>query len=219
MNHLDLLTFARGSALNWALMIFAAGVVLRLFEIFGLSRKPDLARPRSDSPGSGWRTMLSRSIPPQGMLKRDPVTYIGGYVFHLGLLLAIFFFAPHIEFFRSMTGLHWPNLPTALVDASVVAAIAALGVLLAHRLNNKVKRMLSGSGDYLAWAVTLLPLLTGYMAYHHLLFEYALMLSLHIFSVELLLVLLPFTKLFHTFSVFVSRWYNGDFFGRKGVAS
>ena len=39
MNHLDLLTFARGSALNWALMIFAAGVVLRLFEIFGLGRK------------------------------------------------------------------------------------------------------------------------------------------------------------------------------------
>jgi nitrate reductase gamma subunit len=219
MNHLDLLTFARGSALNLALIIFVAGIVLRLFEIFGLSRKPDLARPRIDSPGSGWRTMFTRSIPPQGMLKRDPVTYIGGYVFHLGLLFAIFFFAPHIEFFRSITGLTWPALPSALVDASVVAAIVALFVLLAHRLNNPVKRMLSGFGDYLAWTATLLPLLTGYMAYHHLMLEYTLMLSLHIFSVELLLVLLPFTKLFHTFSVFVSRWYNGDFFGRKGVAS
>lgn len=219
MNHLDLLTFARGSALNWALIIFVAGTVLRFFEIFGLSRKADLARPRTDSPGSGWRTMLTRSIPPQGMLKREPVTYIAGYVFHLGLFLAIFFFAPHIEFFRSLTGLTWPALPSALVDASVVAAIVALAVLLAHRLNNPVKRMLSGFGDYLAWTVTLLPLLTGYMAYHHLMLEYTLMLSLHIFSVELLLVLLPFTKLFHTFSVFVSRWYNGDFYGRKGVAS
>lgn len=219
MNHLDLLTFARGSALNWALIIFVAGTVLRFFEIFGLSRKADLARPRTDSPGSGWRTMLTRSIPPQGMLKREPVTYIAGYVFHLGLFLAIFFFAPHIEFFRSITGLTWPALPSALVDASVVAAIVALVVLLAHRLNNPVKRMLSGFGDYLAWSATLLPLLTGYMAYHHLMFEYTLMLALHIFSVELLLVLLPFTKLFHTFSVFVSRWYNGDFFGRKGVAS
>jgi nitrate reductase gamma subunit len=219
MNHLDLLTFARGSALNWALMVFVAGIVLRLFEIFGLGRKADLARPRSNTPGSGWRTMFTRSLPAEGMLKRDPVTYIGGYVFHFGLLLAIFFFAPHIEFFRSMTGLGWPSLPTALVDASVVAAIAALGVLLAHRLNNPVKRMLSGFGDYLAWAVTLLPLLTGYLAYHHLLLEYTLMLALHLFSVELLLVLLPFTKLFHTFSVFISRWYNGDIFGRKGTAS
>ena len=219
MNHLDLLTFARGSALNWALIIFAAGVVLRLFEIFGLGRKVDLAQPRTDSPGSGWRTMFTRSLPPQGLLKRDPVTYIGGYVFHLGLLATIFFFAPHIEFIRDLFGIGWPNLPSALIDASAVAAIAALLVLLAHRLTNPVKRMLSGYGDYIAWAVTLLPLLTGYLAYHHLLFEYTLMFALHLFSVELLLVLLPFTKLFHTFSVFISRWYNGDIFGKKGVAS
>ena len=219
MNHLDLLTFARGSALNWALMLFAAGIVLRLFEIFSLGRKADLSKPRAVSPGSGWRTMLTRSLPAEGMLKRDPVTYISGYVFHVGLFLAIFFFAPHIEFFRSMTGLRWPNLPTPLVDASVVAAMVALGVLLAHRLNNRVKRMLSGAGDYVAWVVTFLPLLTGYMAYHHLFVEYTLMLALHLFSVELLLVLLPFTKLFHTFSLFISRWYNGDIFGRKGVAS
>lgn len=219
MNHLDLLTFARGSALNWALIIFAAGVVLRLFEIFGLGRKVDLAQPRTDSPGSGWRTMFTRSLPPQGLLKRDPVTYIGGYVFHLGLLATIFFFAPHVEFIRDLFGIGWPSLPSALVDTSAVAAIAALLVLLAHRLTNPVKRMLSGYGDYIAWAVTLLPLLTGYLAYHHLLFEYTLMFALHLFSVELLLVLLPFTKLFHTFSVFISRWYNGDIFGRKGVAS
>lgn len=219
MNHLDLLTFARGSALNWALMLCVAGIALRLFEIFGLGRKADLARPRINTPGSGWRTMLTRSLPVEGMLQREPVTYIGGYVFHLGLLVTIFFFAPHIEFIRSMTGIGWSRLPTALVDASVVAAMVALGVLLAHRLNNPVKRMLSGFGDYLAWAVTLLPLLTGYLAYHHLLFEYTLMLSLHLFSVELMLVLLPFTKLFHTLSVFISRWYNGDMFARKGTAS
>ncbi len=219
MNHLHLLTFARGSALNWALMLCVAGIVLRLFEIFGLGRKTDLAKPRINSPGSGWHTIFSRSLPPQGMLKREPVTYIGGYVFHLGLLTAILFFAPHIELIRSMTRLGWPSLPSPLVDASVVASIIALGVLLAHRLNNPVKRLLSGLCDYLAWTATLLPLLTGYMAYHHLFIEYTLMLALHIFSVDLLLVLLPFTKLFHTFSVFISRWYNGDIFGRKGVAS
>ncbi len=219
MSHLELLTFARGSALNWALVIFVAGIVLRLFEIFGLGRKPDLAKPRINTPGSGLRTMFTRSLPVVGMLKRDPVTYIGGYVFHFGLLIAIVFSAPHIEFFRSLTRLGWSNFPTALVDASAVAAIVALGVLLAHRLNNPVKRLLSGFGDYLAWTVTLLPLLTGYLAAHHLFVEYTLMLALHIFSVELLMVLLPFTKLFHTFSVFISRWYNGDIFGRKGIAS
>ncbi len=219
MTHLELLTFARGSALNWALMIFVAGILLRLFEVFSLGRKTDLAVPRTVTPGSGWRTMFTRSLPPEGMLKREPVTYIAGYVFHIGLFLAIFFLAAHIELFRSLTGLHWPNLPTPLVDAAVVAAIVALLAQLANRLSSAVKRMLSTIGDYVAWAATLLPLLTGYMAYHHMLVEYTLMLALHIFSVELLLVVLPFTKLFHAFSLFISRWYNGDFFGRKGVAS
>ena len=219
MSHLDLLTFARGSALNWALMLFAAGVVLRLFEIFGLGRKSDLASPRPDSPGSGWRTMALRSVPKVGILKRDALTYVSGYTFHIGLLAAIFFFAPHIEFFRSLVGFRWAALPSVLVDALVVVALLALVVTLAHRLTSRVKRMLSGIGDYVAWTMTLLPLLTGYLAYHHLLLEYTLMLALHLFTIELLLVLLPFTKLFHSFTLFISRWYNGEAFADKGVAS
>ena len=219
MSHLDLLTFARGSALNWALMLFAAGVMLRVFEIFGLGRKADLAAPRTSTPGSGWRTIYTRSIPGKGTFTSDPVTFISGYVFHIGLLAAIFFFAPHIEFFRGLVGLRWAGLPSALVDALAVAAILALGVTLAHRLTNPVKRMLSGIGDYAGWAMTLLPLLTGYLAFHHLLMEYTLMLALHLLSIELLLVVLPFTKLFHSFTLFISRWYNGDWFASKGVAS
>lgn len=219
MSHLDLLTLARDSALNWALMLFAAGVVLRLFEIFALGRKTDLAMPRAISPGSGWRTVVMRSVPKIDTLKRDAVTYVSGYTFHIGLLASIFFFAPHVEFFRSLLGFRWPGLPSALVDALAVIAIVALGVSLAHRITSPVKRMLSDISDYVAWAATLLPLLTGYLAYHHLLLEYTLMLALHLFSIELLLVLLPFTKLFHAFTLVIARWYNGDIAGRKGVAS
>lgn len=219
MRSLELLTLARDSALNWALVLFAAGVVLRLFDIFGLGRKADLAKPSPYSPGSGWRTVVMRSAPKADTLKRDAVTYVSGYTFHIGLLASIFFFAPHIEFFRSLSGFGWPGLPSALVDALVVIAMVALGVSLAHRITSPVRRMLSGITDYVAWAATLLPLLTGYLAYHHLLLEYTLMLALHLFSIELLLVLLPFTKLFHAFTLFISRWYNGDIAARKGVAS
>ncbi len=44
------------------------------------------------------------------------------------------------------------------------------------------------------------------------------MLALHILSVELLLVFLPFTKLIHVFTLWGSRWYNGDANAKKGVA-
>lgn len=219
MSALELLTWARGPGLAIALAICAFGILLRLFEIFSLGRKADLSRAREHSPGSGWRTIFSRSLPPPGLLKRAPVTYIGGYVFHLGFAITLLFFVPHIELARSLVGIGWPGLPMPVVDISAVAAMLGLLAVLASRLSNPVKRFLSGFQDYLAWLLTFLPLATGYLAFHHLLIDYTLALALHILSVELLLVALPFTKLFHTVSVFVSRWYNGDIFGRKGVAS
>ena len=219
MSNLELLTWARGPGLAIALAICAFGILLRLFEIFSLGRKADLSRAREHSPGSGWRTIFSRSLPQPGLLKRAPVTYIGGYVFHLGFAITLLFFVPHIELARSLVGIGWPGLPMPVVDISAVAAMLGLLAVLASRLANPVKRFLSGFQDYLAWLLTFLPLATGYLAFHHLLIDYTLALALHILSVELLLVALPFTKLFHTVSVFVSRWYNGDIFGRKGVAS
>ena len=219
MSALELLTWARGPGLTIALALCAFGILLRLFEIFSLGRKADLSRAREHSPGSGWRTIFSRSLPPPGLLKRAPVTYIGGYVFHLGFAITLLFFVPHIELARSLVGIGWPGLPMPVVDISAVAAMLGLLAVLASRLANPVKRFLSGFQDYLAWLLTFLPLATGYLAFHHLLIDYTLALALHILSVELLLVALPFTKLFHTVSVFVSRWYNGDIFGRKGVAS
>ena len=219
MSALQLLTWARGTGLSLALAICAFGILLRLFEIFSLGRKADFAVPRENSPGSGWRTIFRRSLPPPGLLKKAPVTYLGGYVFHIGFAVTLLFFVPHIELVRGLLGISWPGLPTQVVDIAAVAGIFGLIAVLASRLTDPVKYFLSGFQDYLAWVLTLLPLATGYLAFHHLFIDYTMMLALHILSVELLLAALPFTKLFHTVSLFFSRWYNGDIFGRKGVAS
>ena len=52
-----------------------------------------------------------------------------------------------------------------------------------------------------------LPLVTGYMAYHRLGLDYTSMLAVHILSVELLMVALPFTNLTHAFTFMFARWY------------
>ena len=219
MTCLELLTWARGPGLALALAIGLFGIVLRIVEIQSLGRKTDLAKAREITPGSGWHTILSRSLPPPGMLKRAPLTYIGGYVFHIGLAVAVFGFAPHIELIKGIFGIRWPGLPNLFVDLATIAAIAAMIAVLAGRLADPVKRLLSGFGDWLAWALTFAPLVTGYAAFHHLMEEYTLLLAIHILSVDLLLALLPFTKLFHVASLFMARWYNGDMAGRKGVAA
>lgn len=217
MSDMDLLLWARGPGLQIALAIFIAGTLLKLFEIFSLGRKQDLSTPRPGNAAAGWKTILSRSLPNRVLLKRTFPTYLMGYTFHIGFFVALLFFAPHIQLFRNTVGLGWPALPSPLVDGATLLAIVALLLMLAYRLAHPVKRFLSTFDDYASWALTLAPLLSGYLAFHHLLLPYTLMLALHILSVELLLVFMPFTKLFHTVSLFISRWYNGDALGHKGA--
>lgn len=219
MNEVDFLLWVRGPGFVIATTIFVFGMTLKFIEIFAMGRKPDLAPPHGDGEGSGWKTMFSRSIPPEGMVKRSAVTYIGGYVFHIGFFAVLLFYIPHIQFIRELFGVSWPGLPTPLMDLIAALTILALIVMLVSRLNNPVKRYLSNFDDYLSWTLTFLPMLTGYMAYHHFIVSYPTMLAIHILSVELLLAFMPFTKLVHFATLFVSRWYNGNQFARKGVVS
>jgi nitrate reductase gamma subunit len=217
MNELQFLTWVRGPGLDIAVGLFVLGVAWRLIEIYSLGRSRDLAAPRRAAGASGLHTVFRRSIPPPGMLKRSPVSYIGGYVFHVGLAVIVLFFAPHILLITRLTGLAWPALPSQFVDLVTVVTMAAMLAVLADRLVNPVKRFLSTFGDWFAWAVTFLPVLTGWMAYQHLLLPYTTALALHILSVEVLLATLPFTKLFHAFTLFGSRWYSGRINAHKGV--
>lgn len=219
MNEMQFLTWVRGPGLDIAVSIFLLGVIWRLLEIYALGRKKDLAAPRHAPGASGWHTIFRRSLPPKGMgmVKKSPVSYIGGFAFHIGLFFVVFLFAPHIKLIESLTGLSWPGLPSQFIDLMAVVTLAAMVVVLADRINRPVKRYLSNFEDYFTWAVTFLPVLTGWMAVQHLLLPYTTMLALHILSVEILLVVLPFTKLFHAFTLWGSRWYNGAVNGHKGV--
>jgi nitrate reductase gamma subunit len=219
MNEVDFLLWVKGPGFTIATVIFVLGLVLRLFEIISLGRKPNFALPKGEPMQGGLREIWRRSIPDKGTFQRSMFTVVAGYVFHIGLFVVIFLLAAHIEVFKAVLGFGWPNLSTPVVDAFAVITMLGLLAVLVHRLTHPVKRFLSTKGDYVVWAATFIPLLTGYMAYHHLLLSPSLMLGLHILSVEVLMVLFPFTKLMHTFTVFLSRWYNGASMGMRGVKS
>ncbi len=67
--------------------------------------------------------------------------------------------------------------------------------------------------------MTFLPVITGYIAFHRVGLPAPSLLALHILSIELLMVLFPFSKLMHAFTFVLSRWYNGAIAGYKGVRS
>ncbi len=213
MSDLELLNWARGPGLQIAGIVFIVGMLLRLLEILLLGKKTDLAEARGGAVLAGLRTIASRSLPFKGMLSH----LAAGYVFHLGFILVLLFFAPHILLFEDAFALSWPSLPNSLIDALTVVTIAALLFSLFARITDPVKRYLSNFGDYLALFVTILPLVTGYMAFHRYGLPYTQMLAVHILSVELLLVVMPFSKLSHALTFVLARYYNGAANGRKGV--
>jgi nitrate reductase gamma subunit len=219
MTDTELLLWVRGPAFTIATFVMCAGLVIRIVQILLLGRKTDLAEARGSAFAGGLRTMVWRSIPDAGTFQRSGFTVIAGYIFHIGLFLVIFLFVPHILVFEQATGLRWPGLPSNIIDATNVVTMIALLAVLIHRIKDPVMRMLSEFADYLVWFVTFLPLLTGYLAFHRVGLSAPMLIALHILSVELLMILFPFTKLSHAFTLWLARWYNGAIAGYKGVRS
>ena len=219
MSETELLLWIRGPALQIATVIFVLGAVVRIAEILLLGRKKNLAEARGSAVAGGLRTIFSRLIPDRGTLQRSTFNVVAGYVFHIGFFITLFFFAPHILLFHDVFGVSWPSMPTPIVDATAIVTIIALLAVLAHRLRHPVMRFLSRFQDYLVWLVTILPLVTGYLAFHRIGLAPPILMALHILSVELLMVIFPFTKLMHAFTIFMARYYNGAIAGYKGVHS
>jgi len=219
MSEIEFLNWVRGPAFEIAMIIFIAGIIIRFLEIFLLGRKTNLAEAKGSEMSGGLHTVFSRSIPDKNTFKRSTFKIVSGYIFHLGLLVTIFFFAPHILLFKEVLGFSWPSLPTPIVDAFAVVSIITLIAVLIHRLRDRVLKFISTTEDYLVWLLTILPLITGYLAFHRVGMTAPSLLAVHILSVELLLIAFPFSKLMHAFTLVLARWYNGAISGFRGVQS
>jgi nitrate reductase gamma subunit len=181
---MDLLEFARGPGMHWALVIMVAGFFWRGAD-FALRRgEPNLhwARKGLHVPKLRWQ--------------------IDSYAMHAGLLIVIFGFAPHILFICALIGVGWPGLPTALVLGAAVISLTAMIAGLIHRVTTAEPSIFSAFDDYFTWSAVFLAMATGLLSYPHLggaalVRPYAMLLTAHLFAVEALMIWLPFGKLIH----------------------
>jgi nitrate reductase gamma subunit len=215
---MTLLDFARGPALQWALIIMIAGVVWRLVGALFLVRTRALSKPRSNRlMWAAVRTVFGRSWLNREIAKTSMFQQITGYVFHIGLFIVILLFVPHIEFFKGILGFGWPGVPNEIVTVSAALTIAILVALLVRRMTNPVLKAISNADDYISWIVTTAPLVTGLMAFAHLGPRYETMLAIHLLTVAALMVWIPFGKLMHMLLFIPSRAQLGVKFERRGI--
>jgi nitrate reductase gamma subunit len=215
---MDLLEFARGPALQVAAYILVAGVIWRLVGIIFLKEKPEFSEPRK--PGglmAALKVIYTRSFTAVPFKRATLYPKMLAYVLHGGLFVVVFLFVPHIVFFEGFLGFGWPGLPNNVIYIAGVAAVVSGVALLVRRLTSPVLKLISNFDDYFSWFVTLLPIVTGLLMPVRLGVRYETLLAIHILSVAVLMIWLPFGKLGHTFLVFVTRGTTGMVFERRGA--
>ena len=227
---MDLLDLARGPVLVLAIAVFVLGAGWRLWGVLRRPRMPDLSPAREGAPPrwqGAWRGIVSGLHPRKTFGPSAFVSALNGYVFHIGLALVFFGYGPHIAFVRRITGLGWPALPDAVMYLAAGVTIISMLIALILRLTDPVLKLISDNNDWMSWALTFLPVITGMavitessaitLARNHVIFRDPL--ALHLLAFELLLIWFPFGKLMHAFLFPFSRGATGIRFSHRGVES
>lgn len=170
-----------------------------------------------------FATLVRWILPLNKDLAKNPVFSILGYIFHICLIIVPIWYASHITLWEeSRFEWSWSSIPDEMADWMTLIFLAIAIFFLLRRIFSADIRLISTFSDYLLLIVTALPFLTGYFLTHGTLDSIGFlgdnMQLLHMLSAELMLILIPFTKLSHYILFFFSRGASGVEFGRRGYS-
>jgi len=223
MNWTNILEFARGPFFQVALLVFIAGMVYRLVRVVSLGWQPDRIPPRGSKLGGAATAFLKSVIIwpfipwVKNTYSRNPVIYLAGGLFHLGLFVVLILGTAHMLAWKSLLGFGWPTLPLPIVDWLAAVSIVAMIALFINRLVNPVLKLISGPAEWLNLLFVFLPMVTGYIMTHHLWFPYEVLFSLHMLAVDVLLIWIPLSRISHFMFYFFAKAIHGADFGKRAV--
>jgi nitrate reductase gamma subunit len=212
--------FLAGPALWATLIIFFGGLIFRIARLYHLSRKKDRIIYNHASVNWGVKSILHWLLPwGSASMRQQPVFTFVAFVFHITLLSVPIFLDAHNILWEESWGMGLWSLPDALADMMTVIVLLSIIFLVIRRIVRSEVRILTETWDYVLLGLTALPFLTGFLAYHQF-GPYELMMILHLLTAEIILILIPFTKLAHMILFFFTRAFIGfEMGGRRGARS
>ena len=192
--------FGRGPLfrLCFALMVLGLARILVLTShgiIEAYRRNPDKIVP--------WKEIRNKTLAwlfPIGRLWRQrPVYSIVSFLFHAGMIAVPLFLASHVLLWRNSVGFGWPALPQKLANwLTLLVIVTALGLFLGRVLDSRAREV-SRLQDYLWPLLIATPFVTGYIASNAVIGPrtYQQMMLVHIYAGDLIMVMIPFTKIAH----------------------
>jgi nitrate reductase gamma subunit len=219
----DFFLFVEGPLLWIAFLTFFIGSILRAALFLSVSRKRDKIIYQYFS----WKYVLATLgrwlLPLNKDVAKNPVFTILGYMFHICLIVVPIWFSGHISLWEeSRFEWSWTPIPDGLADWMTLIFLAIALFFLLRRIISADIRLLSTFSDYLLIVVVALPFITGYFLTHGTVDNIGFLGDniqvMHMLSGELMLILIPFTKLSHFVLFFFSRGATAIEFGRRGYS-
>ncbi len=220
---MDFYTFVEGPLLWIAFLVFIIGSLLRVALFLAVSSKKDKIIYQNFSWKYVFATFFRWILPINRSVAKNPFFSVLGYIFHICLVVVPIWFSSHVYLWEeSRFGWSWTPMPDWLADWMTIILLAIALLFLLRRIFSADIRLLSGFADYFLIIVTALPFLSGYFLTHGTLdgigFLGDNMMLIHMLTGELMLILIPFTKLSHFILFFFSRGATSVEFGRRGYS-
>ena len=170
-------------------------------------------------PGAGMRGAVKSVVAfllPYGnhSWRAKPVYTVVFFLFHIGIVMCALFAVGHATLLKNSWGISWPSMSTAAANFWTVTVIVTGILIAARRFALPEVRIITTFYDYFLLALTLAPFVTGLLAVNQI-GDYKFWVLAHVISGELVLVALPFTKLYHVVGFFLSRAQIGADYGIK----
>lgn len=200
--------------LAWAsFLVFIVGSIVRIAHMLYLVRKKEGFIFSYISLKYGVRSILNWLIPygPVNMRRHAVLTAVT-FIFHLALLFTPIFLLSHVVLWDEKWNVSYWSLPDTLADVLTVVVIACCVFFCIRRMTQAEVRFLTSTSDYVILLLVAAPFVTGFLAYHQVP-GYPLFSILHVLAGEIMLVIIPLTRLIHMLFFPFTRAYTGSEFG------
>jgi nitrate reductase gamma subunit len=205
--------FVRGLLVWITFLVFIGGSIYRICTMISSAKKEKVVLPYMSLKYS-LRSIFHWIIPfASRNWRRHPIITIVTFAFHICLIFTPIFLLAHNVLWHELWGISWWTLPEGLADIMTVIVIGSCVFFFLRRLFQPEVRFVTYTSDYIILAIAFLPFITGFLAYHQLLFPYRALVVLHILFGEIMLVAIPFTRLAHMLFSGFTRAYTGSEFG------
>jgi nitrate reductase gamma subunit len=205
---MDFYEFFRGPMAWTAFAVCIVATLLRLAILLGRARRINRLHPAKSFSG-GFKSII-RGILPLGSsaLRQAPLLGIVTFVFHLCVITVPVFLLAHIVLVYESWQLQWVSLPDLPADLMTIIVMAGILFFAVRRWVRKAVRAVSDFSDWALLIVVGGVFLTGLLSYHHW-GPYRPLLITHVVLGDILLLMIPFTKLVHMVLFFFTRGYLG----------